>query len=129
MKRLLKIPVLVAALCIGMMAHADFALPYGLASPPDSTLVIGDVFDSAGGDREESIARFSTSASRQDSIEFYTLALEKVGFEIYSSSDTEKRAMIAGKRADDRVTVYFKDESDWAEAGESEISVHAVYNK
>ena len=113
----------------GAAAEAEFTMPFGLAVAPDAKLAISDAYDTAGGDREESIARFATKSSRKDVISFYSKALEEAGFEIYSSADNTDFAMIAGKRDDDRVTVSFKNESDWVEADESEISITAVYNK
>lgn len=113
----------------GIASAAEFTMPFGLAIMPDSRLAISDAFDTPSGDREESIARFSTKNSRQDVIAFYRKALEEAGFKVYSASDTPDFAMIAAKRNDDRITVYFKNQSDWVEADESEIHIKAVYKK
>lgn len=129
MKNALLLLTFVTALYVGTTAAAEFTMPFGLAIAPDARLAISDVFDTAGGDREESIARFGTKILRQDVIAFYSKALEEAGFQIYSSSDNADFAMIAAKRDDDRITVYFKNQSDWVEADESEISIKAVYKK
>ncbi|WP_049721741.1 hypothetical protein [Gilvimarinus polysaccharolyticus] len=111
------------------MAAEEFTLPLEIPIVPDARLAISDAYDVPGGGREEAIARFGTKVPRQDVMAFYRAALEEAGFQIYSSSDKAKYAMIAAKRDDDRVTVYFRDQSDWVEADESEFSVKAVYNK
>ena len=112
-----------------MATAAEFSMPFGLAIMPDAKLAISDAYDSGSGDREESIARFGTKASRQDVITFYKKALEEAGFKTYSSSDKPNFAMFAAKRENDRITVYFKNKSVWVEADESEISIIAVYDK
>lgn len=129
MKNTLLVLAFVAALHVGTTTAAEYTVPFGLATAPGSRLVISDVFDTAAGDQEESIARFGTKASRLNVIAFYTEALEGAGFEIYSSSDNADFAMIAAKREDDRITVYYKMKSDWVEPDENEISIKAVYKK
>lgn len=129
MKSTLRLLTFIAALYMSTAATAEFSLPYGLAIIPDARLAISDAYDTPSGDRVESIARFGTKVSRQDVIAFYTKALEEAGFKIYSSSDKASYAMIAAKRGDDRITIYHRNESDWVEAGESEFSIKAVYNK
>ncbi|WFB34545.1 hypothetical protein P3T73_10265 [Kiritimatiellota bacterium B12222] len=121
--------ILISALLLGRLVAEEYTLPYELTLIPEARLAISDVYDSPGGDREESIARFGSKSSREEVIAFYRKALEEAGFTIYSSSDKPTYAMIAGKRNDDRITIYFKTESDWVEADESEISFKAVYNK
>jgi hypothetical protein len=37
--------------------------------------------------------------------------------------------VIAAKRGDDRVSVYYKNKSDWVKEGESEFSFKAIYKK
>lgn len=129
MKSTLRLLTFIAALYMSTAATAEFSLPYGLATIHDARLAISDAYDTPSGDRVESIARFGTKVSRQDVIAFYTKALEEAGFKIYSSSDKAAYAMIAAKRGDDRITIYHRNESDWVEAGESEFSIKAVYNK
>jgi hypothetical protein len=129
MKSTLLLLTIIAAFYVGTAAAADFTMPFGLAIAPDARLAISDAYDTAGGDREEAIARFATKTSREDVISFYSAALEAAGFEIYSSADNADFAMIAAKRDDDRITVSFKNESDWVEVDESEISIKAEYNK
>ncbi|MDO6747021.1 hypothetical protein [Gilvimarinus sp. 1_MG-2023] len=131
MKSILQIFTLVTVLFVsaGMAVADEFTPPLGLPVVPDARLAISDAYDTAGGDREESIARFGTKASRNDVIDFYTEALENAGFVIYSSSDKADYAMIAAKRDDDRVTIYYRNQSDWVEADEGEFSIKAVYTK
>ncbi|HAW94076.1 MULTISPECIES: hypothetical protein [unclassified Arsukibacterium] len=129
MKCILLILTCVATLTIGAVSAADVIVPFGIPKPPDARLAINDAYDSGAGDREEWIARFGTKASRQDTIAFYRNALEQAGFEIYSTADRAGSAMLAAKRDSDRITIYFKDNSDWVEANESEIFIKAVYNK
>lgn len=129
MKNTLLLFVCIAALYVGSAGAAELTMPFGIPKPPDSRLAINDAYDSAGGDREEWIARFGTKASRPDILAFYRNALEEAGFEIYSSADKANSAMIAAKRGSDRITISFKSESDWVEADESEVSIKAVYNK
>jgi hypothetical protein len=114
---------------IGTTYSANYTMPFGIAIIPDATLAISDVHDSPAGDREESIARFATKTSRQSVITFYRKALKEAGFEIYSSSDQTKYAMIAAKRGGDRVTIYYKNKSDWVKEDESEFSFKAIYKK
>lgn len=131
MKYRLRLSIYIAVLYFYTVisAAAELTVPFGLPEPPDAKLAISDVYDSPSGDREEWIARFGTKASRPDIITFYRNALEEVGFEIYSSSDKPNYAMVAAKRDDDRITIYFRNQSDWVEADESEVSINAKYNK
>lgn len=128
MKSLLLIFTCIATLYIGIAGAAEITIPFGLPKLPDARLAISDEYDTAGGDRHEWIARFGTKLSRQHTITFYRDALEEAGFEIYSSADRDDYGMIAAKRDDDRITIYHKNESDWVEADESELSIKAVYN-
>ena len=121
--------LLIFIVTAGTAVAEEYTLPFGIGIVSDAKLAISDTFDSPSGDREESIARFATKMTRQDVIDFYKNALEAAGFEIYSSSDKDNYAMIAAKRDADRVTVYYKNQSDWVEEGESEIFFKAVYNK
>lgn len=129
MKNTLLLFVYIAALCVGTASAAELIMPLGIPKPAGARLAISDAYEAPGGGREEWIARFGTKASRQDMLSFYRNALEKAGFQIYSSADRADYAMIAAKRNDDRVTIAFKTKSDWVEADESEISIKAVYNK
>ena len=131
MKHTLRLLICIAALYFYTVisSAAELTIPFGLPEPLDARLAISDVYDSPGGDREEWIARFGTKASRSDIIAFYRKALEEAGFKTYSSSDEPEFAMIAAKRDDDRITIYFKNQSDWVEADESEVSINAKYNK
>ncbi|MGB3621283.1 MAG: hypothetical protein WBA20_08060 [Ketobacter sp.] len=129
MKIIVRLVALIAALNAGTVVADEFSMPFGLAAIPGARLAISDAYDTAGGDREESIARFGTQVAREEVISFYRNALEEAGFKIYSSSDRPDYAMIAGKRDDDRITVYYKNQSDWVEADEGELSVKAEYNK
>lgn len=131
MKSTLRLLIYIAALYFYTASSnaAELTIPFGLPEPPEARLAISDVFDSAGGDREEWVARFGTKASRSDIIAFYRQTLEEAGFEIYSSADQLDYAMIAAKRNDDRVTISFKSQSDWVETGENEVSINAKYNK
>ncbi|WP_299082492.1 hypothetical protein [uncultured Paraglaciecola sp.] len=131
MKNILSILTLITALNSGTATAADseFTLPFGLTTVPNAKLVISDVFDSPTGDREESVAKFSTKQSREFVIEFYRKSLAEAGFTIYSKSDTAKYYMIAAKRNDDRITVYYRNQSDWVSEDESEIALTAKYNK
>ena len=72
MKNILSILTLITALNLGKATAADseFTLPFGLATVPNAKLVISDVFDSPAGDREESVAKFSTKQSREFVIDF-----------------------------------------------------------
>ncbi|MDQ8186679.1 hypothetical protein [Pelagicoccus sp. SDUM812002] len=129
MKSTLLLLTFIAAFFASTAAAEEFTIPFGLAKVPDARLAFSDVYDSPSGDREESIARFTTKDSRQEVIGFYRKALEEAGFQTYSSSDKPDYAMVAAKRDDDRVTIYFRNESDWVEADESEISIKCEYNK
>lgn len=129
MKRIILLLSFIVSITAGAVVAADFVLPFGLTAAPGSTLAISDKYDSGSGDREEAIARFATKDTREVAITYYRQALESAGFEIYSASDTEKHAMIAGKRGDDRVTVTYKESSDWVEENESELAIKAVYKK
>ncbi|MBQ0753966.1 MAG: hypothetical protein KBT87_00640 [Gammaproteobacteria bacterium] len=129
MKRTLLICTYIAALYIGTAGAAEITIPFGIPQLPDARLAISDEYETPGGGRQEWMARFGTKGSRQNIIAFYRNALVEAGFEIYSSSDKADYAMIAAKRDDDRITIYFKNQSDWVEADESELSIKAVYDK
>lgn len=129
MKSTLLAVAFAAALTVCPLAAADFNMPFGIAVAPGARLVIGDVFDSPSGDREEAIARFATKDSRQYVIAFYRKALEEAGFLINAAVDEATRTSLSAKRDDDRINVYYKETSDWVEAGESEISINARYTK
>jgi len=129
MKSTLLLFVYIAAIYIGVASATELSMPLGIPKPPDSRLAISDIYDAPGGEREEWIARFGTKVSRQEMLSFYRTALKKAGFKTYSSADKADYAMIAAKRDDDRISITFKNQSDWVEADENEISIKAVYNK
>lgn len=129
MKSTLLMFTYIAALFIGAAGAAEITIPFGLPKLTDARLAISDEYEVPGGGRQEWIARFGTKASRQDIIAFYRNALEEAGFQIYSSADKAAYVMISAKRDDDRITIYVRNESDWVEADESELSIKAVYNK
>ena len=129
MKKVLMLLTLMITVFGGQAAAAEYTMPYGLANLPEARLAISDAYDTAGGDRVESIARFGTKKSREEVITFYRNALEEIGFKSYSSSDKPEYYMFAAKRDDDRVTIYYKNTSDWVEADEAEFSIKATYNK
>ena len=116
-------------MCTAISSAAELTIPFGIPEPPDARLAISDVYDAPGGDREDWTARFGTKASRLDIISFYRQALGEAGFKIYSSANKSNYAMIAAKRDDDRITIYFRNQSDWVETDENEVSINAVYNK
>lgn len=129
MKSTLLLFAYIAALYIGTAGAAELTIPFGIPKPPDSRLAISDAYDTPGGDRREWIARFATKAARQDILALYRNALAEAGFSVYSSADRADSAMIAAKRDDDRITISFRNQSDWVEADESEVSIKAEYNK
>jgi len=129
MKIISMLLIFVTALFAGTAVAEEYTMPFGLATLPGARLAISDAYDTAGGDRVESVARFGTKASREDVIDFYRKAVEEAGFKTYSSSDKPEYAMFAAKRDDDRVTIYYRNSSDWVEADEGEFSIKAVYNK
>ena len=129
MKSILLIFTFITSLYIGAAGAEEITIPLGIPKLPDARLAISNAYDTAGGDRHEWTARFGTKTSREKVIAFYRSALEEAGFKIYSSSDKDAYYMIAAKRNDDRVTIYYKNTSDWVEAGEGELSIKAVYNK
>ena len=129
MKNKLLLLTFIALINSGAVAAAEFTLPFALTIMPNARLAISEVYDTPSGDREESIARYATKASREEVITFYKKALKEAGFQTYSASDKPKYYMFAAKRNNDRITVYFKNQSDWVEAGESEISIKGIYDK
>ncbi len=121
--------ILIAVFCITTLDAAEFQLPFGLPTVVDARLIVADAFDSPGGEREESISRFATSASPQEVDAFYRSALEAAGFTIYSGYDKGDRTFAAGKRNRDRITVSAKRDSEEVEPGEVEILIVAKYDK
>ena len=129
MKKAFLLLTFIFALCGSTAAIADFTMAYGMPIFPDARLAVSDVFDSAGGDREESYARFGTKASRKDVINFYRKALKKAGFQASLSNGNANYEGFSAKRGRDRIKVSFKNQGDWVKADESEISIIAVYDK
>lgn len=129
MKNIMMLLILMTTAFGSEAAAVEFTMPYGLATLPEARLAISDAYDTPGGDRVESIAKFGTKKSREEVITFYRNALEAIGFKSYSSSDKPEYYMFAAKRDDDRVTIYYKNTSDWVEADEAEFSIKATYNK
>ncbi|WP_154222063.1 hypothetical protein [Marinicella rhabdoformis] len=129
MKRIVMLLTFVSVVCGSAALAEAYTMPFGLPSLPDARLAISDSYDTAGGDRVESIARFGTNKSREEVIALYRKATEEAGFQSYSSSDKPEYYMFAAKRGDDRLTIYYRNTSDWVEAGEAEFSIKAVFNK
>lgn len=129
MNSTLSILLLIATLHVGLSGASEFTMPFGLSLTPGARLLISDVHDSGADTREESVARYGTRLPLQEVIAFYQTALVDAGFKISVPTDNGDSMGITGKRGRDRIRVSVKKEGSWAEVGENELTIVAVYDK
>ena len=129
MRRTITTLLLVATLHIAPVGASEFNMPFGLAVTPDARLLISDAYDSGGDTREESVARFGTQLSLQEVIDFYQAVLAEAGFKLSVPTDRGHYMGINGKRGTDRIRVSVRNDGDWADAGENELTIVATYDK
>ncbi len=129
MRRSIAILFLLAHFLTAASIASETAIPFGIAVMPEARLLVSDAYDAGDNTREEAIARYGTQASLQDVIAFYQTAFTDAGFKVSLPSDSGDRMAITGKRDRDRIRLSVKKEGSWANEGENEITIVAVYDK
>lgn len=129
MKYAMSIMILIATMCSGALGASEFTMPFGLPVPPEARLLISDQYDSGVNTREESIARFGTHKSLQEVIAFFQSALADAGFKVSLPSDRGESVAITARRDRDRIRITVTKAGSWADEGENELIIVAVYDK
>lgn len=121
--------ILTITIYAGYIDASEFTIPFGLPTAPDARLIVSDAYDSGVDTREEFIARFGTQQPLQDIITFYQSALADAGFKTSLPSDRGDSLAITAQRDRDRIRITATSDVDWAEPGENEIVIVAIYDK